>query len=182
MEQEEYKSLYRRAAEQGVPMGMVLTVLAVSVILADVQPWLSWVALALVVSMPFYTWRLMRQYFVEEQGFPNFSSLWMMGILTFIYGSLLAGLASWAVMTWVRPNYIYDTMQQMIALYSSNPSEDAQLLVDVLRSMIAQGKMPRPIEMVMTAFWLTSFAGSMLSLVVAIVVPRVPLPQKKSEN
>lgn len=182
MEREEYKSLYRRAAEQGVPMGLVLSVMAVSIIYGDVLPWLSWVAQMLVLSMPFYTWRLMRQYFVEEQGFPNFSSLWMMGILTYIYGSLLTSLVTWAVLQYMRPDYIYLMADNLVQLYSSNPSPDARDMASLLRDLVASGSLPRPIELVMSAFWFTSFLGSLLSLVVAMIVPRVPLRQNKTEN
>lgn len=177
---EEHKSLYKYAAEQGVPVGLLLTAQSLAVIYCDLQPWLAVAAIFMVAAMPVFTWRMLRSHYVSGQGFPNFSSLWMVGILAYMGGALIASLVSWAVLQYMRPDYMWMQAQNIISLYSADTSSQAQEIVAVVRGLISNNALPRPIELVMTGFWLASFAGSMLSAVVAVAVTLAPLRGKKS--
>ena len=152
---ETYISLYRRAANDGVPMGIFMSVMAAALIYADRLPWLVVVVMAMLLMLPCMLYYFQRKMFVAEYGFTEYSGLWMLGILIMICASLITGLVTWAIFQFVRPGYFYE-----------------------ITRVVSGNMLPRPIEMVFSAFWLWSFVGSLLSAVVALVVKKVPLGQQ----
>jgi len=78
---ETYISLYRRAANDGVPMGIFMSVMAAALIYADRLPWLVVVVMAMLLMLPCMLYYFQRKMFVAEYGFTEYSGLWMLGIL-----------------------------------------------------------------------------------------------------
>lgn len=163
----ERTSVFKRGAEFGVPMGLFMTTISLSSIFADRVPMLGFVVIFLLIAGPWLLWRFQRRYLMEEGGMAEYAALWMLGILMVIYGALITGLVTWAVLQWVRPGYIYEQTQTMIDLYSAMPEFKDSELLTVLRKAIDAGALPSPIEMVMNMFWLVTFSGSVLSAVTA---------------
>jgi hypothetical protein len=54
---------------------------------------------------------------------------------------------------------------------------DSEML-QVIRRMVDENLLPRPIEVVFNAFWFIAFGGSILSAITALVAQR-PLPRRR---
>lgn len=163
----ERRSVFKRGAEFGMPIGLFMSAISVSSIFADRLPLLSWVVIILLVAGPWMVWRYQRRYFVEEEYTTEYAALWMLGILMIIYGALITGLVTWAVLQWIRPGYIYETTQHFIDLYSAMPEFKDSELLQVMQRAIDTGALPTPIEMVMNMFWVVTFSGCLMSAITA---------------
>ncbi len=172
---EGYKSIYKRAAEDGIPLGIYLTAMALAVIYVDMLPQLAVLWLTMAFGLPFFTYAMLRRCYVAEYGFTRFSALWMLGVLAFIYASLITALISYGVLSFFRPGYFYDLALMWININEKTPNPEVADAVEVMRRIVDGNMLPRTIELVMCAFWSMSFIGSMLSAPMAFVVRRVPL-------
>ncbi|MBR1474865.1 MAG: DUF4199 domain-containing protein [Muribaculaceae bacterium] len=164
---EEQKSVFKRGAEMGVPMGLYMTTISVCSIFADRFATLSWVVIVLLVAGPWMVWRLQRRYYMEEGMTCEYATLWMLGILMIIYGALITGLVTWAVLQWVRPGYIYEVTQQFVDIYSTMPEMKGNELLTAMQRAIDTGSLPSPIETVTSTFWLVTFSGCVMSAITA---------------
>lgn len=166
---EERKSVFKRGAECGVPMGLYMSVMALASLFADKVSLLSLLFMVMLVLGPVVIYRYQRQYYLQEQGMPEYSALWMQGILMVIYGALISGAVVLVVLQWVRPTLLYDQAQQFVDLCNSTPELKTQMaaFVDVATKMIENGLMPKPIDVVFSTFWMVAFSGSMLSAITA---------------
>lgn len=170
---EPQKSLFKQAAEWGVPFGIYLSVMASGFIFSDQHIAISAFALAMVLLIPYVVYRWLRKRYGADEGRTSFSNLWMTGIVIFLCGALIACGVSWAVIEYLRPTYFYDQAQLLIKQYDSAPeafAEGMQEVVDMLHLIIEKKAAPRSIDLALTGFWLCSFGGSLLSALTAALI------------
>ncbi|MDY2865069.1 MAG: DUF4199 domain-containing protein, partial [Sodaliphilus sp.] len=153
--------------------GIYLSAMASAFIFSDKHIALSAFALAMVLATPFIIYRWLKKRYNAEEGRTSFSNLWMMGILIFMCGSLIACGVSWAVMEYLRPNFFYEQAQHIITQYEATPERFAdgmQEMVTTLRMVIEKQGAPRSIDLALTGFWFCSFAGSLLSAFLSAII------------
>lgn len=176
---ENKKSIYQRAGEWGVPFGLYLTCAAVASIFADWFTPLSLLFILLVLAAPFVVYYFQRRKFIEDDGFTEYAALWMLGILLFILGTVLASFFVFLILQFGRPNFMYEQAQQVIEAYSKMPEMQNSDLLKVLKRMVNENLLPSPIEMVFNAFWFITFCGSITSAITALLANR---PLKKRHD
>lgn len=170
---EHQKSLFKQAAEWGLPFGIYLSVVAVGFIFSDKHVAIAALAMAMVLLTPVVVYRWLKKRYVADDGLTTFSNLWMTGILIFMCGSLIACGVSLAVIELLRPDYFYEQAQLLIAQYDAQPELFADGMRDVvatLRLVIEKHGAPRSIDLALTGFWFSSFAGSLLSALLAAFI------------
>ena len=168
----ESKSIYQRAGEWGIPFGLYMACTAVASIFADKFPPLAYVFMILLVCTPIVVYNFQRRKFIEDGGFGEHSSLWMLGIMLFILGSVISGFIVYLVLQYIRPNYMYEQGQAAIDAYSKMPQMANSDMLLVLRRMVNERLMPSAIEVVFDAFWFIAFGGSVVSAITAIFARR----------
>ena len=170
------KSIYQRAGEWGIPFGLYMACTAVASIFADWFMPLSMVFMVLLLGTPLVVYYFQRRKFIEDDGFTEYAALWMLGILLFILGAVIAGFIIFLVLQYVRPNFMYEQAQSVIKAYSQIPQMQDSEMLHVVKRMVDEKLMPTPIETVFSSFWFISFGGSLLSAITAIIAQR---PLKK---
>jgi membrane associated rhomboid family serine protease len=166
------KSIFQRASEWGVPFGLYLTCGAMAFIFADWFAPLGLIFIVLFFATPIVVYYFQRRKFIEDDGFTDYSALWMLGIMLFILGTVLASFIVYLVLQFGRPNFMYDQAAQVIKAYSEMPDmKDSELLV-ILQRMVDQRRLPSPIEVVFNAFWFITFGGSVTSAITALIAKR----------
>lgn len=168
---EKRESIFKYAARCGLPMGGYLSVMSAAMVFSDKVPLLSLMVLCMLLFMPLLVYKLLRARYVADGCTTDFSSLWMIGILTFIYGSLICTAVTYALLQWLRPDFFYDMAQMVIDQYSKVPA--ASDMVETLTTIVDKGLLPSTLEFLFQMFWLTSFLGSLLSAIVAVVVRKI---------
>lgn len=173
------KSLYRRGADNGLIFGIYLSVMSILLMLSVDTPNLSIPALVMIAGIPFLIFYFLRKLYKDEFGYTKFSSLWMLGILVFLFGSLICGVVTYIYLQFIQPDYIYDMMNTALDLAKSNPpSPQNDQLVNILDKAIKEKMIPSPIELVIQMIWFSSFAGSILSIILAGIVKAFKVKQK----
>lgn len=172
------KSIYQRGGEWGVPFGLYLGCMATASIFADWFAPLSLIFFILLLGTPLVVYYFQRRKFIEDEGFTEYSGLWMLGIMLFLLGTVLASFIAYLVMQYGRPGFIYEQAQAAIEAYSKMPQmKDSEMLL-VLQRMVKDKLLPTPIEMVFNVFWFVTFFGSLMSALTAMVAKR-PLKRRQ---
>lgn len=171
----ELKSPYRQGAEDGFLFGAYLAVLMFCSIFALHLPLLGLVADVMMLGVPFVVYKFMRRYFRAEKGRPTVSALWMLGIIMFCCGSVLAFALVLIYLQWVDPSYIDTSVNNSITVLRAAGSPDMLSLADDMETVMKQGNPLTPVSMCFTLIWASIFTGSLLSLIVAAIVRAIPL-------
>lgn len=162
--------VYREGANKGVIVGVYLSVIFLCAVLSDYVPLLSLLAILLMLGVPFFIYRIMNFIYKKYQRVADFSSLWMLGISLFLGGSLICSLVTYATLEYALPDYIYNQAEKALELYQQMPQIKDSELTKYIKTAIENGLLPTPIEFAIEMLWLTSFSGSMLSLLLAAII------------
>lgn len=167
----ELKSVYKRGAEDGLRFGIYLSVLYMVMIAGASYSLASLAAFVMIAAVPLIVYRFLRRGYVAEYETSTFSLMWLHGIVIFFCGSMLAGVVLLVYLRWINPDFVVNTLQRAIELYDSIYVPQAKETAKVLRQVIEQKLVPTPIEIVAQLIWLAVFSGSLLSMILALVVP-----------
>ena len=173
------RTIYQCASQWGLPFGLYLSCAAITSIFADYFLPLNILFYIMVLALPFIVYYFQRRKFIEDDGFTEYAALWMLGILLFILGSIIAGFIVFLILQYIRPDFMYDQARQVIEAYSKMPQMRDSEILHVLQRMVDEHLMPTPIETVFNAFWFTSFGGSVISAITALIAQR---PLKRYRN
>ena len=121
MEPEPKKSIYKRAAEWGLPFGLYIACMGVASIYADYFAPLSIIFILMIMATPLVVYYFQRRRFIEDDGFTEYAGLWMLGILLFIFGSVIASFIIYLVLQYFRPDFMYEQARMVINAYSKIP-------------------------------------------------------------
>ena len=177
MEQEPKKSIYKCAAEWGLPFGLYLSCMGVASIYADYFAPLSIIFILMIMATPLVVYYFQRRRFIEDDGFTEYAGLWMLGILLFIFGSVIASFIIYLVLQYFRPDFKYEQARMVIEAYSKIPQASDSEVLRVLQRMVDEKLLPTPIEAVFNAFWFITFFGSLVSAITALIAQR-KLPKR----
>lgn len=166
------KSIYQRGGEWGVPFGLYLGCAATASIFADWFAPLSIVFFILMMGSPLVVYYFQRRKFIEDDGFTEYAGLWMLGIMLFLLGTVLASFIAYLVMQYIRPGFIYEQANAAIEAYSKMPQMRDSEMLHVLQRMVDEKLLPTPIEMVFNVFWFVTFFGSLMSALTALIARR----------
>lgn len=182
----QYISPYRRGADQGFYFGLYLTALFFAMIGAEHFAALSLATIVLALGVPFIIYRMLRKTYREEHGRSQFSALWMQGIMIFLCGSMISGVAAFLYMRYIDPGFILRNAEKAIEVYRALNDAKASDVADMLQMIIDNKALPSAIQIVFQSIWGAVLSGSLLSMIVSLIVrsthvPPAP-PELKSET
>lgn len=165
------KSVFLYAAEAGVPMGIYLTAMSMCLLASLRIDSLPLLLLPLLLGLPAVLYFLMRRVRDIDPRCRRVAPLWLMGIYTFIFGTLICVLVSDLYIMWAEPHFVTDYISRAIADMKSLPaapqlSEQA----DLLQAALDSHALPSSMQFVASMGWATCFFGSMLSLLMAALL------------
>lgn len=167
------KSVYKYAAEAGVPVGLYLTLMSACLLFSVKIDFTLTLLLPLVVLFPFYLGYFMRRIGKLEPGFMKFSSLWLSGIYSVIFGTLICMLFSGLYIVFVEPGFVGAYFSKMIEAVEMSPmAESYESSVEVMRNAMETRMLPSGMDFVTTMGWFTCFSGSIVSLILAFILSR----------
>ncbi|MDE5647740.1 MAG: DUF4199 domain-containing protein [Muribaculaceae bacterium] len=174
------KSPFRRGADDGIIMGLLLVAvfftgtLSFSYTLAsDLTP------ILMLAGVPLLTYFLLRRSYVRDNGMTLFSSLWMQGIVTFFCGSLILAIVMYVYMRWGNPGFMREMVSRMSEFYDSMPeTPQSREVSQIFHTMLDENVFPSAINVAIESIWLGVFSGSLLSMLATLaararrVIPR----------
>ena len=167
-------SIYKYASEAGIPAGLYLTLMSACLLLSIKIPVLPILLLPLSIGFPFLLWFLMKGIVKAEPSYHKFSSLWLGGIYTVIFGTLIALFLSAIYIVTVEPGFVYQYVSNALdTIEASQLSGEYEASMKLMREAMDAHLLPSGMEFITTIAWFTCFAGSLLSLVIALIMTRV---------
>ncbi|MDE6042889.1 MAG: DUF4199 domain-containing protein [Muribaculaceae bacterium] len=163
-------SVYRRGARDGAWMGLVLCGLFASWALSMRSPLASVAFMVLALAVPVLACMQLRRSFRIDMGMSTLSALWMQGICTFFFGTLLMAALALVWLRWWQPGLIQDSLLQAADVYAGIDNPDARRMAADVHTLIDKGLVPRPVDVALSLLWGGVFSGSILSLVCGAVL------------
>ncbi len=174
----ERKSVFKRGADDGLWAGIYLSVLVIALLLSIKSLLAGMLGLVMAVCVPVTTYMLLRRAYRTDYGTTRFSELWMQGICTFFFGSLIMAVALYIFLEFIEPGYIYAVVGQAVETYRAVGSPEAVEFADMLQKLVDGKMLPSPIMVAVDMIWTVSFTGSVLSLLLSLIVRAVPLKKR----
>lgn len=168
------KSVYACAAEAGPLMSLPLVAVAASVLLSNRVPGLGILALPSLLAAPFLLASLMKRVAADRPSYRSFFPLWLFGIYSFIFATLICALLSALYLVFIEPGfvgtYFSNAVSAMEEASRQSQGVDFSRQAEVFRAAVDNRLLPSPMELVASMSWLSAFTGSVLSALVARVV------------
>lgn len=168
------KSIYKYASEAGVPAGIYLTLMSACFLLSVRMPNLPVFILPLGIGFPFILWLLLRKICKLEPVYMKFSSIWLGGIYTVIFGTLICFFLSALYVVFIEPAFVTLYFNNALQVLEASPlAEEYQSSIMLMREAMNAHILPSGLELLMTISWFTCFTGSLLSLFIALIMTKV---------
>lgn len=177
----ERKSVFKRGADDGLWVGLYMSVLVIAMMYSLKSVLAGLVGLAMFVSVPVALYMLLRRSYRADFGMTRFSELWMQGICTFFFGGLIMALTLYVFLNFIEPGYVYRMVGVAIDTYRQVGTADAVEIADTLQKLVDGNMLPSPIMIAVDMIWTVTFTGSLLSLLLSLIVRAVPL-KKRNQN
>lgn len=167
------KSVYKHAAESGVPMGFYLTLMSACLLLSVRLPQISMLTLPLLIGLPFFTAWLMKRIVAQSPAYRRVSPLWLAGIYIYIFGTLICTFLSLLYVMFVEPHFVREYFEMAIAgVERGGLGGEYAASIASIRKAIDNNALPTGVQFVTSMAWATCFFGSLLSLLIAAVLSR----------
>lgn len=170
--------IYKEGGNKGIWMGVYLSALFLCAVLSDRIPLLSVVAFVLLVGIPFFSYRIIARIYKKNERKMDFTSLWLLGIMLFLCGSLICALVSYIYLQYVQPDFIYEQASKTLELYREIPQLRDSDVASLLEASIEDGLLPDAIQFAMEMLWMTVFSGSVLAFFLVLAI-RWRFPEQK---
>ena len=168
------KSIYKYASEAGLISGLYLSLMSACLLLSIRMPALPIMLVPLCIGFPFVLWTLMRNIAKDEPSYNKFSSLWLGGIYTVIFGSLICMFLSSIYIVFVEPGFVHQYINYTIESLEASPmAAQYESTILLMREAMEAHILPSGMEFLTTMAWFTCFTGSVLSLVIALIMSRI---------
>ena len=165
------KSPYKRGADDGFLMGILLIAVFLVTTWSITFPPASWIGMLLtLVAVPLTTFFMLRRSYLRDNGLTIFSSLWMQGIVMFFCGTIILALFVYIYLRILNPTFIVDMLNHVAGLYEDLGTDQGKQIASALHAMIKQNLVPSAISMALETIWVGVFTGSLLSALMAGMV------------
>ena len=165
------KSIYKYAAEAGLPIGLLLTAMSACMLMGLRYEALTSLVIPLAIFFPVALWFVLRRIAKKEPDYMKVSALWLGGIYTVIFGTIICMLFSAVYIFYVEPGFVYEYVTSAIESLEGSPMREQYAATTALmREAIDARILPSGIEFVTTMGWSTCFFGSILSLILATII------------
>lgn len=167
------KSIYNYSAEAGIPIGIYLSVMSACLLMSVKVQMLSLFILPLAIGFPFILWFILKNICKAEPSYKKFSTVWLGGIYSVIFGTLICLLLSSLYMINFEPGFVTQYFLQTIEVVeNSDMAGQYEPTIRLLREAMDAHILPSGMEFLMTMGWFTCFAGSILSLFLSLIITR----------
>lgn len=177
------KTVLGYSSENGIYVGLYLSLMSACLMWSIYFPSSILLIFPLACGVPVLVYYLMWRMYKSDVRYRRFSSLWAMGVFTFLFGALLCGVLTAGYILLFEPEFVSKYMQNAVAVMESSPvSSEYSIEINTLKKALDAGACPRPMQFVLAMLWTTAFFGSMLSVIMALLVNYFGKNKIRTEN
>lgn len=160
-------SPYRRGADFGFIFGLYLTLMFFSPLLAPYFPLLGLLPLLMMAGVPVVIFLFIRKYDRELQECATFPMMWMLGVVIFVCGILIAGALLVIYMKWIEPDLIFNQISTLAENGGKYPGTFMAEAGHIAQEMIDANFIPSATAVVSELIMAAIVSGSLLSIVIS---------------
>lgn len=167
-----YQSPYRYSSRLGAWMGLYLLLMSACILSSVRCPDAVLMLFPLLLGLPFVLYALMRAVWTRAPHLHTVGGIWLVGIWIFIFGALICGALTAAWIILFDPEFVEQYIRASLEAVDRNPAlaQDYAQATAQMRSVLDAGAVPSPMQFVFTMIWTTSFFGSVLSFLAALLL------------
>lgn len=83
---------------------------------------------------------------------------------------MICALCSYAYLQYIDPDFIYRQTVNAVELYRELDPGNSSGIAEVIDTVIDNNMLPTPIEVAVEMLWMTTFFGSLLSMLLSAIV------------
>lgn len=167
------KSIYKYASEAGVAAGIYLTIMSACLLMSIKMPALPVLLVPLAIGFPFMLWALLKKICQAEPSYLKFSSVWLGGIYTVIFGTLICLFLSALYIFAVEPGFVGLYVTNALNTLEASPmASEYQASITLMHEAIDAHILPSGFEFLTTMAWFTCFSGCIISLFIALLMTK----------
>lgn len=172
MEQVPLKPLFERSMQQGVGYGILYTVMSACLLWSMKVPELSVLFLLLGAGGFMYMPVSLAWVTSYNRAYRRMAPIWMSGIVQTLCGALICSLLTALYLIFVADGFLSEYVHEMIRRLTeiNSKADTSQLMV------------PTVMQFIGSMFWATSFSGSVISLLLGIILPRIAMFDRLTER
>lgn len=168
------KSIYRQAANFGLPLGIYLSIMAGCFFFSLDSAVASFMLLPLLIAFPFI---LAMRTIALARANPQYrkvAPLWVYGIYSTIFATLICSLFSALYMVLINPGFMHDYITRSVELLQASPlASEYTSEIELMKKMSESDRIPSPMQLVTSMGWAICFGGSMISLPIAWIASKI---------
>lgn len=164
------KSVYTAGAEDGALMGPLLAAAVVCFGASAYWPICFIPAIMLGIAVPAFAYLFLARTYRAQPEVSTFSALWLQGICIFFFGSLIMAVVVYLMLRFVCPTFMVDQAANFINIYGGVDDPMARQTVAMMQTLLDQGALPTPVDIVLELIYGAVFTGSLLSMILSLVV------------
>lgn len=164
------RSVIHRAAENGLYLGLYLSVLALLAgvsqgsLLAGLGVW------GLSLYMPFFVYRLLRKSLAERHFEAGFAEMWSEGIALFLLASMIQAVVIYLGLRYLAPDYMARSVDMAIEFFRAQGNEAGDTWVRTLQNLREQNGLPGPTDVAAQIISTNVVGGGFLSIILSAVL------------
>lgn len=167
------KSIYKYASEAGIPIGLYLTAMSACLLFSIRIPILQSMLMPLTLGFPIVLWFILRNIVRKEPAYSKFSTIWLGGIYSVIFGTLICLLLSGLYVVFIEPGFVGLYFQNAISTIEQSPvAIEYADAISLMKEAMDANMLPSGMEFLSSMAWFTCFMGSILSLFIALIMGR----------
>lgn len=166
---EHSERIYKRSAENGLVLGPLMGAVMLLWGASCYHGWLLLPTVAGMVAVPATVWKMLRRSRCRG-GEAGFAPLWLEGIATFFFGSLLMAVMVYASLRWLWPGFVTDQLNILTEALSQVNTPDSARMQQLIAAARRSGTVPGPGDITVNLIYMAVLSGSVLSAVFSLIL------------
>lgn len=171
-----------RAAENGLVIGLYVSVLLLCTGLSLDYSIASFVVLIGSGLFPVYVFAMLRRSQKAADYRLSFIELWAEGVASFFLGSLIPAVLTYVALKYWTPDFISRTFAQSVDVLRQLGTAESESLAEAFEGILKAGRIPTATDMAAEVITLNLLAGTFLSLLAAIIVKAGVRPSRSNNT
>lgn len=166
-------SVFSLAASSGIPVGLYLCLMSFCQMASVNSSSGNFVFMGMFLAFPFILYLFMKRMVRTHPAFSKMMAVWVYGIYTVIFGTLICALFTACYIYFIYPDFLSDMADQHLTLIKSHPRGTLSAsTVSYFEDLDAIYRHIPPMQFVAAMGWATAFYGCVISCPLAFFVSR----------
>ena len=164
------RPVLQRAAETGLYLGGYLSLLALATGLSQSAPAASLLVWAGSIALPFALYVLLRRSLAERDFSATFTEVWLEGIASFFFGSMIQAVIIYLGLRFLAPHYLLNSVEMAIDYFNQMGTPAGDQWARTLTDIREHNGIPTAVDVVSQIISMNLIGGTFITLIDASIL------------